>query len=65
VAEVELPDVIELTLAESGVVLDALDQAEVLARPRSEAWRLIRAGIVLLTRKLWPELGRLLDDGEE
>ena len=64
-SEVHLPASIELTLAEASVVLDALDQAELLARPRSEAWRLIRAGIVLLTRKLWPDLGRLLDDGEE
>jgi hypothetical protein len=58
----ELPSSIELTLDEIAVVLGALDRAAELAPPGSEAYRAVRAATRLITRKVWPELGDLLDD---
>lgn len=63
-AEVQLPDRIELTLTEVRDVLKALDEAELLSPPGSFVWRLVRAAITLLTGELWPDLGRWLDDEE-
>lgn len=57
---VELPDQITLTLDEVSAVLEVLDTAEVTARTgveRAAAREVIR----LITAKLWPELGDLLD----
>jgi hypothetical protein len=65
VPEVELPDSIELTLQEARDLLGALDRAAELGQPGSPYHRTIRAGVRLLTRKLWPDLGRLLDEDEE
>jgi hypothetical protein len=58
-----LPDEIALTLDELAIVLFALDVvegAEITADDRAKVRRAVR----LLTRKLWPELGGLLDDDE-
>ncbi len=58
-----LPDRIELDLGEVRIVLSALDEG-VAAVPRdSEARSSLRAAVRLLTTKLWPELGELLDEG--
>jgi hypothetical protein len=62
--EVDLPDHIELDLEEALTVLGALDRAEVMGEPGSEYHRTIRRATVLLTGKLWPDLGRWLDDEE-
>jgi hypothetical protein len=60
---VELPDHIELSLQEVTAVLEVLDQAEATAR--TEAERLAaREAIQLITAKLWPDLGDLLDSDE-
>jgi hypothetical protein len=57
-----LPERIELDLSEVAVVLGALDRAAELADPNSASYRAIRSATRLLTAKLWPELGDLLDD---
>jgi len=64
-AEVHLPERIELTLVEARDVLFALDRAAELGEPGSDFHREITSSIRLLTGKLWPELGLLLDDDEE
>ena len=61
---VELPESINLDLSELEVVLGALDRGAELADPGSTAHRSIRRATRLLTRKVWPELGDLLDDDE-
>jgi hypothetical protein len=65
VPEVHLPDHIELTLREARDVLFALDRAAELGEPGSDYHRETRTSIRTLTCKMWPELGRLLDDDEE
>jgi hypothetical protein len=60
-----LPDCVELELSEVAVVLGALDEAAELAAPGTEAHRSIRVATKLLTGKVWPELGDLLDRDEE
>ncbi len=64
-AEVLLPESIELSLREAGDLLQVLDDAEGLAPVGSRVYRSVRASIRMLTHKLWPELGRLLDDDQE
>jgi hypothetical protein len=65
VADVQLPETIELTLGEARDVLFALDRASELGEPGSDFHRAITSSIRILTGKMWPELGRLLDDDEE
>ena len=61
----DLPDEITLTRDETAVVLFALDVVDSAVSEPEEAEK-VRRAIRLLTRKLWPELGDLLDDeGEE
>jgi hypothetical protein len=64
-AEAQLPDTIELSLQEAGDLLQVLDDAEQLAPVGSRIYRSLQASIRMLTHKLWPELGRLLDDDQE
>ncbi len=61
---VDLPDEITLTRDEAAIVLFALDVVDSAVSERGDAEKVTRA-VRLLTRKLWPELGELLDDGEE
>lgn len=59
-----LPDEATFTRDELATVLFALDvveQAEVAPAESAKVHRAIR----LVTKKLWPELGDLLDDGDE
>jgi len=59
----ELPEQIQLDLAEAGVVLAALDRAA--ASSTGEDLHAIRTATRLVTAKLWPELGDLLgEDGQ-
>lgn len=60
----ELPDKVTLTRDELAVVLFALDVVEVADVDPAEAAK-VRRAIRLLTAKLWPELGDLLDDDQE
>jgi hypothetical protein len=60
----ELPDEIGLDLAEVAIVLAALDRAAELTDPDTDAYRAIRRATRLITRKVWPELGDLLDEEE-
>jgi hypothetical protein len=64
-AEAQLPDTIKLDMEEALVVLSALDRAADMGEPGSAYHRMIRGAIRLMTRKLWPDLGRLLDEDEE
>lgn len=59
----ELPDEVTLTRDELAVVLFALDVVEE-ADVDQETTTKVRRAIRLLTAKLWPELGDLLDDEE-
>lgn len=58
---VRLPDRIELTLAEAGELLEVLDIAVATARTGAERTAARAAG-EMITAKLWPELGDLLED---
>ena len=61
----DLPDEITLTRDEAAVVLFALDVVDSAVSEPEEAEK-VRRAVRLLTRKLWPKLGDLLDDeGEE
>lgn len=60
---VRLPDEVLLTRDEVAIVLAALDVSEELAASADEP--LVRQAIRLLTTKLWPELGDLLDGDDE
>ena len=60
----DLPDEITLTRDEVAVVLFALDVVDSAVSEREEAEK-VRRAVRLLTRKLWPELGDLLDDETE
>jgi len=61
----DLPDEIRLTRDEAATVLFALDVVD-SAVPDGDHAEKVRRAVRLLTRKLWPELGELLDDdGEE
>lgn len=60
----ELPDHVSLSLDEVATVLFALDLVEESEIDAARATQ-VRRAIQLLTRKLWPELGRLLDDDDD
>ena len=64
-AEAHLPDTIELTLGEAADLLFLLDRALEMGEPDSAYYQAIRSGIRLLTRKVWPDLGHILDEDEE
>jgi hypothetical protein len=59
----ELPDHVTFDLRETAVLLGALDAAMDVPVPRHVEVRLLDA-VRLVTAKLWPELGELLDDEE-
>lgn len=61
---VRLPDRIELTLAEAGELLEVLDVAVATARTDGER-NAAREAAEMITVKLWPELGDLLEDDDE
>lgn len=61
---VRLPDHIELTFAEAGQLLEVLDAAATTARSDEERRALLEA-VRVVTSKLWPELGDLLDGDDE
>jgi hypothetical protein len=56
-----LPDQVTLKRDDVAMLLFALDIVEQHAAGEAEAAK-VRQAVVLLTRKLWPELGDLLDD---
>jgi len=60
----ELPEDVTLTRDEVAIVLFALDVVEAVDVDPSEAAK-VRRAIRLLTTKLWPELGDLLDGDQE
>ncbi len=60
----QLPDRITLDLVEVTILLGALDRSAELAEPGTDTDRAIRAATRLLTRKVWPELGDLLEDDD-
>ena len=59
----QLPDEVRLTRDEISVVLFALDLVESADLGESER-AAVRRAIRLITEKLWPELGDLLDKDE-
>jgi len=61
---VQLPEEIELSLAEAGELLEVLDVAVATARTDDER-RAARDAAETITAKLWPELGDLLEDDDE
>lgn len=62
-----LPDQVCFTLAEAGDVLTTVDLAVARSSGNSRHGRLARRVRMLITERLWPELGALLQDesGEE
>lgn len=60
----ELPDEIVLSRDEAALVLFGLDVLDDAAVDPPEAAKVTRA-IHLLTAKLWPDLGDLLEDDDE
>ena len=63
--EVQLPERIELTLDEAAELLISLDRAVEIAVPGSADSLRFRTQVRVVTTKLWPDLGRLLDEDEE
>lgn len=61
---VRLPDRIELTAEEAGHLLEVLDLAAATARTDEEHLAVAEA-VRMITSKLWPELGDLLDGDDE
>ncbi len=61
---VRLPDHIMLTPAEAGRLLEVLDIAAATARTEEERGAVLQA-VRMITGKLWPELGDLLDGDDE
>ncbi len=57
-----LPERIELDLAEARLVLAGLDHGALSAT--GDDLEIIDAAIVVITTKLWPELGDLLSEGD-
>lgn len=60
---VRLPDRIEMTLAEAGELLEVLDVAVATSRTDGERTA-AREAAEMITVKLWPELGDLLEDDD-
>ena len=61
---VQLPERIEFTLAEAGELLEVLDVAAATARTDDERTA-ARDAAEMITGKLWPQLGDLLEDDDE
>jgi hypothetical protein len=61
---VHLPDRIELSLVEASGLLEVLDIAAAAARTDDERCAVANA-VRMITTKLWPELGDLLDGDDE
>ena len=61
---VRLPDHIELSLAEASELLEVLDIAATTARTDEERLA-VRETVRMITARLWPELGDLLDGDDE
>ncbi len=61
---VRLPERIELSLAEAGELLEVLDVAVATARTDEERTA-ARDAAEMITAKLWPELGDLLENDDE
>ena len=61
---VRLPDHIELSLAEASELLEVLDIAATTARTDEERLA-VRKAVRMITTRLWPELGDLLDGDDE
>jgi len=61
---VRLPGHIELSLAEAGELLEVLDIAAATARTEDERAAIRDAGR-MITLKLWPDLGDLLEGDDE
>ena len=59
-----LPDHIELSLAEASELLEVLDIAATTARTDEERLA-VREAVRMITARLWPELGDLLDGDDE
>lgn len=62
---VRLPERVCFTLGETGRILLTIDVAVDAAPEQSEDGRRARDVRVLITERLWPELGRLLARDEE
>jgi hypothetical protein len=61
----ELPESITLALSEVALVLGALDRAAERLEPESDDHRAVRVATRLITKKVWPELGDLLDEDDQ
>ena len=61
---VRLPDHIQLSLAEAGELLEVLDIAAATARTEDERMA-VRDAARMITLKLWPDLGDVLDGEDE
>ena len=61
---VRLPDHIELSPAEASELLEVLDIAATTARTDEERLA-VREAVRMITARLWPELGDLLDGDDE
>ena len=59
-----LPEEVTLSRDELAIVLFALDVVEEAQVPADDAAK-VRRAIRLLTTKVWPELGDLLDDDDQ
>lgn len=61
---VRLPDHIQLSLVEATAVLEVMDLAVEASRtPEERGWA--QEAVRMVTAKLWPELGDLLDGDDE
>jgi hypothetical protein len=63
--EARLPDTVTLTLVEAGQVLFALDVAIEQPDLGHASAQQVAAARKLITAKLWPELGDVLDDSSD
>jgi hypothetical protein len=61
----ELPESITLELSEVALVLGALDRAADRLDPESDDHRAVRVASRLITKKVWPGLGDLLDEDDQ
>lgn len=61
----QLPERVTLDLSELTILLGALDRAAERLDPDSEDHRAVRRATRLLTHKVWPELGDLLEEEDQ
>lgn len=62
---VRLPQQVCFSLPETSDILSAVDVAMESTEPGSDEARLARVAQLLITRRLWPELGELLGRQDE